>query len=439
MTTTTIGRRVLPVLLGLALALTPTAHAKGKEGFGMMSKKTARLTRVSPPEVFLMGVKIDVVTTSIGSSTTTASQRLADQLESELISRDRRLRAEPSTPETRVDVNVLESRGSETWENREVTRIFQVGKDAKGKPVYESRQVTVPFKLVKHSFSASYTVTDLVKNSSLVADTIRITYDKDFEEGTNAPALFTLENEAVDSAVDQIARRITPTSEVIGVLLPKGSFEELANLAIGGQWNRYLEALEAMPPRPGAADDAYRQYAIGTAYEALGYASEEADVTLRYLEQADVHYGKAIDGNPGEKFFLKPYDAIFTSKRGEAPLDRVRQALVGYRRIKDFQERYASLQANAEAQVAAKSLEQEKAVAGMGNAAVIQMVEAGLPEEVILNAIDTAPEHNFDVSPKGLIELSTGRVGKSILLHIQKLANGKKATAAKPAPKAKSR
>lgn len=418
----------------LVAGVSPATAAK--EGFGWgPTKVTASVVRVSPPAVFLMGTKVQVTARSSGSVEAGLAQRLQSQLESELLSRDSRLSAEAGKPETVVEVAILQNDQSERWEEREETETVKVGKDSKGKPIYDTRTVNVRYKVVTHAFGVSYKVTDRVKGLSLDADSLHFDFKDDFREGNDAPEKFSLEGTAIGRTVEAIARRLTPTRETIGVLLPKGSLEDLANLAKAGQWNRYLEALERKSPNPKPADDSYRQYALGVAYEALGYAADEPAETLRFLEQASLYYNQALEANPGEKFFTQAYDSFLTSKQAAAPLDRVQAALVNYRKIKDFQERYASLQeARQEEAKGGKSLESGDR---MNNAAVIRMVRAGLPTEVILTAIQTAAAPDFDVSANGLIELSEAEVDKEIIHRVQQVATAKKSVPPKPTAKKK--
>ncbi|NJL26963.1 MAG: hypothetical protein HC897_03305 [Thermoanaerobaculia bacterium] len=385
-------------LIAVALLTTaPTAIAK--EGFGF-TKKSTKLTRVTPPTVFLMGTRIAVVVSSTESDSGLC-QRLQSQLESELVGRDNRLTADSASPQTLVEVTVLQNQMSERWENRTELESREVGKDAKGKAVYKSFEVSVRYKVVTHSFGVAFKVTDKAKNASLDADTIQIPYEKAFREGNNAPASFTIENDAITAVVDRIARRITPTREQIGVLLPKGRLGDLAGLADAGQWSRYLDAVEAMPASPNREDEAYRQYALGTAYEALGYAADDPETTLKYLEQAARYYDEAIGSKPDEKFFSKGYDSFWGNKTAVAPLERARSALVSYRRIKDFQDNYDAMIAAATApSESAKAIPEAIDDGKMNNTAVIRMVKAGLGEDIILTAIETAPEPQFDVTPR---------------------------------------
>jgi tetratricopeptide (TPR) repeat protein len=440
------GRCALAAQTALVLLLA-ALPASAKEGFGFFTKTAASVMRTTPAPVPLLGTRISVQATSTEAANSGLAQRIQTQLEAALLARDSRLATDTAAPETLITVTVLQNAHSEKWERRKETETREAGKDAKGKTVYQNYEVEVNYKVVTHAFEASYKVTDRAKRSSLDAGPIHAPFENAFREGKDAPEAFNLENAAIEKAANQIANRLTPTREKIGVLLPKGSLEDLAPLAEAGQWNKYLEALEKRSPASNPIDESYHQYALGTAYEALGYAADEPATTLKYLEQADSFYNKALEANPKEKFFSQAYDSLFSSKKAMAPLGRVQSALVSYRRIKDFKD-------TDEVRLAAKDAggKGEKSLAGgaaggaggaerLDNAAVIRMVQAGLAQDIVLTAIVGATENAFDISSKGLIELSEAKVDRQIILRIQEVAGGKripaKAPKKKPAASAK--
>jgi len=45
------------------------------------------------------------------------------------------------------------------------------------------------------------------------------------------------------------------------------------------------------------------------AYEALAYKAEDPKAAMKYLDEAAIDYGKAIDSRPGEHYFLEPHGA----------------------------------------------------------------------------------------------------------------------------------
>jgi hypothetical protein len=425
-------------LLGLLAVCALAGAAIAGEGFGMLAKDFAYLQRTHPPKVFLRGTKVAVRATAQTQQLQGAADRLRSLLESEILSADSRLAVDDARPETLIEVTVVESRGEEKWETRTVLKSRKTGEDAKGKAIYTQYEDHVRYKIVTYSFSVAYKVQDSRSRSSLDADTIKRTYEQDFAEGNGAPELSSLESGMVGQVVEVIKLRITPSREQIGVLVPRGSLKDLANLAEAGLWNQYLEAVEAQPPKPKPVDEAYRQYAIGVAYEALGYATENSvDDTLKYLQQASVYYSQALQMNPGEKYFSLPYQrssfnpAAFLGRQTEraapqvypAPLDRVKSALIDYQRIKEFASG-PERTAGAKSALGVGGSAAAGGTASLDNAGVIEMVKAGLPEEVILTAIDDSEAPAFDVSPKGLIELSKAKVSKKVIQRIQARANG---------------
>jgi hypothetical protein len=419
--------------------------AEAKEGFGL-TKKTAALVRVNPPKVFLMGTRIDVSASSQDAENQSLAETIRSQLESGLINADSRLTADKLKPEILVEVAVLQNDYNEEWQKRKEIQRKKVGKDEKGKPIYQEYEVMVDYKIVTYAFRASYKVSDLVKGTTLDGDNVRFDSRNQFREGNGAPEKFNLENSGAAAVVAQVVPRLTPSREKIGVLLPKGSLETYLRLAENGLWNQYLEALEGAPAKPSPTEESYRQYALGTAYEALGYAAEDAETTLKYLQQAATYYNKALESNPQEKFFSKPYDSFFTSKSAPAPVERVREALVDYRRLKDFRDNYDKLQAakaapppqtdGSKTLTATAAPGTQPAVEAIDNEAVIRMVRSGLPDDIVLKSINSAPRYNFDASPGGLVALAEAKVSPRLIERIQEIAaRGNAAPKAKPAPK----
>src|SRR6185295_1902853 len=149
-------------------------------------------------------------------------------------------------------------------------------------------------------FRASYTVQDQGARKTLFADSLDIPYHKEFEDGSGAPTEADLTASVVQQAVGQIIYKLTPTEETLQVLVPKGSFEDYINLAEAGLWSRYSETIEARPALANPVEEAYRQYALGLSYEALGYGADSTETTLRYLEQAAQHYNSSLSLNPKE-------------------------------------------------------------------------------------------------------------------------------------------
>ena len=130
-------------------------------------------------------------------------------------------------------------------------------------------------------------------------------------EDMNPPTDAELRTKLLTGAVQQIVVQLVNTRETVEVLLAKGKgMDKGAKDAEAGLWSRALEDWETVPALPKPVDDAYRLYDIGVAYEALAYASDDLQAATKFLDQASINYGKAIDSNPAEKYFLEPQKRI---------------------------------------------------------------------------------------------------------------------------------
>lgn len=419
--------------LFLATLGTGVPCSAAKEGFSLI-KTTAILQRTNPPEIYIPGTRIQVLATSSASEGNTLTQQLQSLLESSLLRSEKRFSVDAQNPLTLVEATVVENSGSDHWDQRKVIRNVPAGKDDKGKQKYEAREVQVRFRVLSHRLVVAYKVTDRPSKRNLAANTWSEEYRKEFEEGNGAPEPATIEGELAERIVDKIVRQLAPTKEEVGVLLPEGSLKDLNNLAKGRLWSNYLEAIELLPGKPTPKDESYRQYALGVANEALAYAAEDIDSSLRYLQEASSHYNQALQSNPEEKYFARPFDGWAATLQGKrntsAPLERIQTSLVKYQKLKDFRDA-------PQAQVQAAAVAAGSKALGPGgepadpdlldNAGVISMVQAGLSDDIVINAIKTTEKTRFDLSPRGLIQLSQANVSEKVIQTLQGLAQKKPA------------
>lgn len=432
--------RWLVIGAGLIAVLAPGSAFAG-EGFGSVGKTVVTLNRTRPPEVLLPGTRIAIKATANDPKDQGLAARLGSLLQVQLPQNDKRLSISAAKPETTISVAIVRNEGHTEWE----TRVYR-SKDKNGYVTERS----VRYLLVRHDFGATYSATDVRSGANLDSTAIDIAYAQEFQEGNGAPTLEQVAGESAEKAVVQITARLTFTKEPVQVILPEGSLDQAKRYAQAGLWNKYQEALEAMPAKVKPKDEAYRQFALGVAYEALGYAADNPDVALNYLEQASLLYTKAVEMKPEEQFFLEAYGGLggsvfkkggITKKGGaQPPIARVQEAVVQYQKVKELK---AALERGDTVMMAsaggAKSLDASSA---MDNSAVIDMVQAGIAEDVILTAITSAPQTSFDVSPTGLIQLSKGGVKGNLLRQVQATATGTKApvtAAATGAPAARPR
>jgi hypothetical protein len=131
------------------------------------------------------------------------------------------------------------------------------------------------------------------------------------EEGEDEP--HTMEDVIeilVDRTAQRVAARLVNTTERVEIMLARGALDQNNRNADAGQWTKFVETLETMPPLARLEDDAYRLYNIGVGDEALGYKAETPAGAKRYFEQAVMQYRKAGEANPQEKYFIEPVNRI---------------------------------------------------------------------------------------------------------------------------------
>src|SRR3984885_1242559 len=126
--------------------------------------------------------------------------------------------------------------------------------------------------------------------------------------------------------------------------------------------------------------------------------------TKKYLDQAAINYGKAIDAKPDEKYFVEPQKRIETAIAHYKELDLEKQ------------------RAAAKADDAVNSKAQ-----GLTNAQVITMLKSGIDESAVLQAIRGASAVNFDLTPAGQKALTAGGVSPRILAEMKTQAAKKPA------------
>jgi hypothetical protein len=133
-------------------------------------------------------------------------------------------------------------------------------------------------------------------------------------EDMNPPTQAELQTKLLTDVVQQIVAELVTTRETVEVLLAKGKeMDQGAKDAEAGLWTRALEDWETAPPLPRPVDDAYRLYDVGVADEALAYSAEDIKSAMKFLDEASINYGKAIDSNPAEKYFREPQKRIETA------------------------------------------------------------------------------------------------------------------------------
>jgi hypothetical protein len=399
--------------------------ALAREGFGF-SKKAVAMTRTIPPSSNAGARRVKVTVTSDRGDARDDAQTLSRYISEAILSGAGSL-ADSGRAEVTIDVSLdrvdsHESYDTETEYVRQQTGTRRKWNEKKNKyedePIYSSVPVQKTYKVLTASVSGTYEIG--ARNADVASGSIDQQFREKYGDGDTSRAPSDVEDELMRDAARSIAANLVPTQDHVSVLLPRSTFEPFIPLAESGAWDRYLAAVEGVPPNRNLKDEAYRQYAMAAAREALGYAAEDRREALELLRKALALYELAIQMNGTEELFRKGYVSLLASNAIGVPLARINESVAKYEKW-----------ANPAANTSYKDLDPEPpALApapkqGMRNQTVIDLAKAGLSDENIILAIDGAGRTAFDVSPEGLIALSKGGVSKSVIAHMQKKTRSK--------------
>jgi hypothetical protein len=264
-------------------------------------------------------------------------------------------------------------------------------------------------------------------------------------EVDSPPTAAEVHDHLLRDVVTQIASRLVNTEEPVEVYLARGKFDDVNKQAETSLWTRYRETLETMTPLPNKEDDAYRLYNIGVAYEALAYESEDPNIASKFLQEAAIHYGRAVDDRPSEKYFLEPQKRIDTAMAhykklrdhpaGPMVADSRSPTNVGQSGKSSTTRSARSAAGNSAAGNSGSSPRQTVSAKGsqpIGNAVtpasakapagkpltndqVVQMFKANMDEGNIIDTIKTVSRVDFDLSVEGEIKLAQNGVKGKIL------------------------
>jgi hypothetical protein len=409
---------------GLAIVLFVTAGANAQNFGGAFQRKRITLVRKLPPTGHIAGNSFAVSVTGAGSDVTSD---LESTITSMLVSNDGRLRSidDPKErPDAVIKVRVTAYQPPQVQVKTE--QGLALGK--KGGPL-ENQQEQEMTAMLTLSFEAQ----DVRGNRGIAADTVTSKFDREYPVAAppsakptmssilssrlkvpltsgvpgapggpedHAPTPQELREQLIKDASLQIASRLVNTQEDVNVFLARGGgLDDADTLMEQKLYTRALESLETMPPFPQPDADAYRLYDLGVVNEALGYEAEDVTKARKYLQDAAIDYGKAIDAKPTEKMFLEPQNRIDT-------------ALAHYKVLSD---RVVTEQAETKAAAASADV--------LTNADVISMVQAKLDQANIIDTIQHSTA-KFDLSAKGQVDLAKAGVSGPIITAMKTKARG---------------
>jgi tetratricopeptide (TPR) repeat protein len=419
------------LLLSISIALLAAVPA-GAQGFGA-NKEKVTLQRKLPALIHLPGETIKVTVTSADEDGALPYDFQA-LLETELLKDDPNLR-DDDNPSTQIICQITEYSHPDPVYTNKLGSGQAVG--ASNSPLSQLSKTASKIgatERITGKIDVSFQAKDAT-GRVLISDNIDSTYDREFDSAGNStahgvfgqvggtfshvkggaksedgpPTPAELRSRLIIDAVQQVAEHVVDTDENVDVLLARkdGPLEEGDKDALTGLWERALETYETAPPFPKPEDDAYRLYDIGVAYEALAYQAEDQKAAMKYLDQAAINYGKAIDAKPDEKYFVEPQKRIET-------------AIAHYKELDLEKQRAAAKTEDAGSPKAQ----------GLTNAQVITMLKSGIDESAVLQAIRGATAVNFDLTPAGQKALTAGGVSPRILAEMKTQAAKKPAAVA---------
>jgi hypothetical protein len=297
------------------------------QGFGKL-KKTIALERKLPAAVKLPGNAFNVTATAEKPQDPCeklAADKLQSMVETNLIRFNSQLELNPDKPDTAIVLKVLNCHAVATPEyntllagkkNAQPQQPTGVKVNGRLQLTYQARTRAGKFLDagpvdVKYDHEFNQMTSAISEAKKIIGKIPRPGARRKSEEGEDEP--HTMEDVVailVDRAAQRVAARLVNTNEHVEILLARGSLDAVNRYADAGQWTKFVEQLETMPPLTRLDDDAYRLYNIGVGDEALGYKADTPAAARRYFEQAVMQYRKAGEANPREKYFIEPVNRI---------------------------------------------------------------------------------------------------------------------------------
>jgi hypothetical protein len=408
-------KRLLVVLLMTGLALPVLA----REGFGFR-KAAVSMNRTVPPSTNAGARRVKIAVDSDRGDARDDAQTLGRYVSEAILAGGGTL-AESGRAEVTVNVSLDRVDSHETYDTeteyvRQQTGTRRKWNEKKQKyedePVYSNVPVQKSYKVLTASVSGAYDIG--LRDDDVASGSIDQQFREKYGDGEDSKAPSEIEDDLLRKAARTIVAHLVPTQERVSVLLPRSTFEPFIPLAESGAWDRYLAAVEGVTPNRNLKDEAYRQYALAVAREALAYATEDRAEALALLTRARSHLELAISMNGTEELFRKGYESLLSSAIGP-PLTRMNESVAKYEK---WTAPVVAPARRAEGKPAPAAPAPAKS--GMRNQTVIDLAKAGLSDENIILAINGAERTAFDVSPEGLIALAKGGVSKAVIAHMQK-------------------
>lgn len=372
-----------------------------------IGREHATLTRLRPSDVHLANQTVLVQVSAIDSNASAITERLKKLITNRMIGVNRNMREVSKNPYYLVDCSITRYDYNERTETKKLLGLKEQG----------------TFKIITASLEASYNVTQTVGNATLFGGNIPAVFKKEFREGIQtAPVKTEVEDALIRMVVGAVLLKLTNTEEKIEVrLMGQGGLSRFGRLAEAAQWMEYIQSVEALPEHKvekGAKSsfEADRNYDLSIAYEARFYEVMWKDYkrAQQFYDLADSLLRKARENDPKESEYIKAQARLtqgkqyFETIRERFPKDIEPEPTVTGGDSRDINKPSGEAPKPGPSQPPASS-------AAMTNKDVIEMVSKGVPERLIIEQINEAKVKQFDISSKGIIQLTTAGVNEKII------------------------
>ena len=301
----------LPALILLSAA----TIASASPGFGLMRKKSLALKTRQPAMIRLANTSLAFKSAYTNPEYAPVVMSLATQLGTELVANEKSLLVKEN-PHDAAWVLVLTVTGYSVAQPTQFTE----GTGA----------TAMTYIHWAGSLNAAYQVVD---SSGRVYDASNIasSYNKNFPATATAasgkwgiPGIPGISNKKGNAekppastedvkqilahdVVEQVAAKLGNTTRSVDVQIATGDshLDRAAEFLSQALWSRAVDELEKTPPFAKPDQEAYRQYDLGLAYEAISYSSTNANEQKENIFKAAEYYDKAVEMNAKEKYFVE--------------------------------------------------------------------------------------------------------------------------------------
>jgi len=297
--------------------------------FGVVKKRVYLQVR-HPADVYVPGRRVGVDARSgIPAGQTPASQLRAFL---EQVFSQGGFEVSNAQPETMVRVAVTQFDPRVQQQVSQESRYIHSGyrteydKNGKSRQVEDCRyaDVSVTHHLARGTLAFYLTVEDVTTQVHVLDETVPVEVNSDvavsgpqlcsgasYERiGRDFTDAVSLGNYLVHEAQNRLQRKFFGWTTPVEALLATPDELKPGNaLALDNQWGQALESWRSASIRKSGTE-AYRQYNLGVAYEALAYSTTDYAVAVENLTNAEAAYRKAMELHGEEKYFRPSFARV---------------------------------------------------------------------------------------------------------------------------------